>query len=138
MSPWEQRYHPLREEWVIVAAHRQNRPWIGETVIHREAPLPAYVPDCTFCPGNTRVSGQVNATYVDTFVFDNDAPCVGEEAPEPPPEESPIFRNRAAKGIVPKAKKAAPADGAPKRKGMTAEHMAKIRAMRGTKKPPAN
>ena len=27
---WEERWHPLREEWVIVAAHRQNRPWIGE------------------------------------------------------------------------------------------------------------
>ena len=21
---WEERWHPLREEWVIVAAHRQN------------------------------------------------------------------------------------------------------------------
>ena len=27
---WEQRWHPLREEWVIVAAHRQDRPWQGE------------------------------------------------------------------------------------------------------------
>ena len=26
---WEQRWHPLREEWVIVAAHRQMRPWTG-------------------------------------------------------------------------------------------------------------
>ena len=100
MSLWEQRYHPLREEWVIVAAHRQNRPWIGETVTHREEPLPSYVPDCTFCPGNTRVSGEVNATYVDTFVFDNDAPCVGENAPEPAPNEAAIFQNRAARGIA--------------------------------------
>jgi len=100
MSLWEQRYHPLREEWVIVAAHRQNRPWIGETVVHREAPLPAYLPDCTFCPGNARISGQVNATYVDTFVFDNDAHCVGEDAPEPSAVEPPVFRNRAATGIA--------------------------------------
>ncbi len=27
---WEERWHPLREEWVVVAAHRQNRPWSGE------------------------------------------------------------------------------------------------------------
>ena len=27
---WEERWHPLREEWVIVAAHRQDRPWSGE------------------------------------------------------------------------------------------------------------
>jgi UDPglucose--hexose-1-phosphate uridylyltransferase len=100
MTLWEQRYHPLREEWVIVAAHRQNRPWIGETVAHREGPLPAHAPDCTFCPGNRRVSGEVNVNYVDTFVFDNDAPCVGENAPEPPPTESAVFRNRAARGIA--------------------------------------
>ena len=100
MSVWEQRYHPLREEWVIVAAHRQNRPWVGETVAHKEAPLPAYVPDCTFCPGNTRVSGKTNDTYTETFVFDNDAPCVGEDAPEPAPATSPVFKNRSAKGIA--------------------------------------
>ena len=29
---WEERWHPLREEWVIVAAQRQNRLWSGETV----------------------------------------------------------------------------------------------------------
>ena len=32
MPLWEERWHPLREEWVIVAAHRQNRPWTGEKV----------------------------------------------------------------------------------------------------------
>ena len=26
---WEERWHPLREEWVIIAAHRNNRPWSG-------------------------------------------------------------------------------------------------------------
>lgn len=24
---WEQRRHPLRREWVVVAAHRQNHLW---------------------------------------------------------------------------------------------------------------
>ena len=100
MSLWEQRFHPLREEWVIVAAHRQNRPWIGETVAHRARPLPEYVADCTFCPGNTRVSGQTNDVYADVLVFDNDAPCVGLDAPEPVPPASPIFQNRPAKGIA--------------------------------------
>src|SRR5688572_26586198 len=52
---WEERWHPLREEWVIVAAHRQNRPWIGEMVGAREAEAPAYVADCYLCPGNRRV-----------------------------------------------------------------------------------
>jgi galactokinase len=60
VSVWEERWHPLREEWVILAAHRQNRPWIGETVGKARAALPAYVADCTFCPGNKRISGRVN------------------------------------------------------------------------------
>ncbi|MBW3593619.1 MAG: choice-of-anchor B family protein [Actinobacteria bacterium] len=67
---WEERWHPLREEWVIVAAHRQNRPWIGETVEGGEQEIPAYVPDCYLCPGNPRVSGAQNPPYTSTYVFD--------------------------------------------------------------------
>jgi UDPglucose--hexose-1-phosphate uridylyltransferase len=100
MGLWEQRFHPLREEWVIVAAHRQNRPWIGDTVSHSTEPVPHYVKDCTFCPGNARVSGAVNDRYSGTFVFDNDAPCVGADAPEPALSESPVFQSRAARGIA--------------------------------------
>ncbi|HYG77078.1 MAG TPA: galactose-1-phosphate uridylyltransferase [Planctomycetota bacterium] len=97
---WEQRYHPLRDEWVIVAAHRQNRPWIGEKVQRLEAPIPNYLPDCYLCPGNTRVSGRKNDAYAQTFVFDNDHPCVGMDAPAelaPPPG---IYRNMPARGIA--------------------------------------
>ena len=85
---WEQRWHPLREEWVIVAAHRQSRPWSGEQLPPPPAAPPAYDPACYLCPGNRRVSGQVNAQYTGTFVFDNDHPCVGPDAPQvlaPPP-----------------------------------------------------
>jgi len=32
MSVWEQGFHPLPDEWVVVAAHCQNRPWIEATV----------------------------------------------------------------------------------------------------------
>jgi UDPglucose--hexose-1-phosphate uridylyltransferase len=78
---WEQRWHPLREEWVIVAAHRQQRPWTGKTVAAAAAELPAYDPTCYLCPANARVGGTVNARYATTFVFDNDHPCVGADAP---------------------------------------------------------
>ena len=37
---WEERWHPLREEWVIVAAHRQSRPWSGAEV-GQPAPRPS-------------------------------------------------------------------------------------------------
>jgi UDPglucose--hexose-1-phosphate uridylyltransferase len=97
---WEERWHPLREEWVVVAAHRQNRPWKGDKVAGDAENLPEYVEDCYLCPGNTRVSGQRNPDYQRIFVFDNDHPSVGMNAPselEPPPG---IYRNRPAHGIA--------------------------------------
>jgi UDPglucose--hexose-1-phosphate uridylyltransferase len=97
---WEQRWHPLREEWVIIAAHRQNRPWSGEEIADQGASLPDYVADCYLCPGNARVSGKRNPPYEQVFVFDNDHPCVGMDAPqtlEPPPG---IYRKRPAQGIA--------------------------------------
>jgi UDPglucose--hexose-1-phosphate uridylyltransferase len=97
---WEERWHPLREEWVVVAAHRQDRPWSG-SIVSRSAPaLPPYVPDCYLCPGNARVSGAVNPDYEQTYVFDNDHPCVSLAAP--PSLETPtgIYRNRPAQGIA--------------------------------------
>src|SRR5215471_315049 len=78
---WEERWHPLREEWVIVAAHRQNRPWSGHTVQSDDRPDPEYVKDCYLCPGNTRAEGVRNAQYAGVYVFDNDFPCVGQDAP---------------------------------------------------------
>ncbi len=97
---WEERWHPLREEWVLIAAHRQNRPWSGETVQPAEKPVPAYAEDCYLCPGNARVSGKVNPKYTDVYVFDNDHPCVGDNAPSNLPTPSGIYRNRPAAGIA--------------------------------------
>jgi UDPglucose--hexose-1-phosphate uridylyltransferase len=100
MSVWEERWHPLREEWVIVAAHRQDRPWIGQEVRAGAGAVPTYVADCYLCPGNARVSGARNPPYDHTFVFDNDHPSVGPLAPhdlQPPPG---IYRNRPATGIA--------------------------------------
>ena len=97
---WEERWHPLREEWVIIAAHRQNRPWSGETIEHNGEPLPAYVDDCYLCPGNLRVSGARNDNYTSTFIFDNDHPCVGDDAPRILQKPAGIYRNQAANGIA--------------------------------------
>jgi UDPglucose--hexose-1-phosphate uridylyltransferase len=97
---WEERWHPLREEWVIVAAHRQDRPWSGETVPHEQQTLAAYVDDCYLCPGNSRISGAVNPAYDGVFVFDNDHPSVGPTAPAELSTPSGIYRNRPARGIA--------------------------------------
>jgi UDPglucose--hexose-1-phosphate uridylyltransferase len=99
-AAWEERWHPLREEWVIIAAHRQNRPWIGATVAAREEPTPPYLPDCYLCPGNRRVSGIVNPDYQSTFVFDNDHPCVGMDAPEYSSSNRSPYRSRPAQGYA--------------------------------------
>src|SRR6478672_7255900 len=96
---WEERWHPLREEWVIIAAHRQDRPWSGGTVEQRELELPPYLPGCYLCPGNTRVSGARNPDYASTFVFNNDLPCVGPQAPEALEVPPPPYRVRQANGV---------------------------------------
>jgi UDPglucose--hexose-1-phosphate uridylyltransferase len=96
---WEERWHPLRREWVIVSAHRDTRPWRGETVGGEQRSLPRHDPDCYLCPGNVRISGQRNPDYDGVYVFDNDHPCVGPAAPaalEPAPG---IYRNRRADGL---------------------------------------
>ena len=85
---------------MIVAAHRQTRPWTGEEVQPKTATLPAYDPACYLCPGNARVGGARNEPYTRTFVFDNDHPCVGAAAPAPPPPPHPFFRNSPAHGLA--------------------------------------
>jgi UDPglucose--hexose-1-phosphate uridylyltransferase len=97
---WEQRWHPLREEWVIVAAHRDDRPWLGGRVGVGTGALPSYVPDCPLCPGNVRSGGQQNDRYTGVFVFDNDHPCVGPDAPVALDRPPGIYVNRPARGVA--------------------------------------
>ena len=78
---WEKRWHPLREEWVVYSAHRNSRPWQGAGLI-KDVLAPVYDPSCYLCPGNRRVSGNANPDYPGVFVFENDHPVVGREAPE--------------------------------------------------------
>src|SRR6476469_7248547 len=97
---WEERWHPLREEWVIVAAHRQARPWSGAEVVHQAPRPPAFEPGCYLCPGNARVGGAGNPAYTGTFVFDNDHPCVGVSAPRELAPPVGVYRNRPANGVA--------------------------------------
>jgi len=100
---WEKRWHPLREEWVVYAAHRNARPWnfAGK---HAQVLLPEYDPACYLCPGNARVSGKKNPEHYDVFIFDNDHPVVGLDAPLIPPEarslHQGLYQRQQAKGIA--------------------------------------
>ena len=97
---WEQRWHPLRREWVIVSSHRNERPWQGERVAEAARALPPYEPECYLCPGNVRSSGRRNAQYSGVFVFDNDHPCVGPGAPRDLAAPAGIYGNRSASGCA--------------------------------------
>ncbi len=70
------RNDPLLGRWVVVSAHRTQRPWQGqrEAVVIPEQPR--YDPSCYLCPGNPRAGGAANPDYDTTFVFDNDYPAL--------------------------------------------------------------
>jgi len=96
---WEERWHPLREEWVIIAAHRQDRPWIGEMLEKAEDTTPDYLAECYLCPRNSRVSGKSNPDYQQIFVFDNDHPNASFEAPDNQIPAAKIYQSKPARGI---------------------------------------
>ena len=97
---WEERWHPLRREWVVVSSHRNDRPWQGETIGEARRALNPYEPGCYLCPGNARVSGKTNPDYAGVFVFDNDHPCVSPSAPQTLEAPVGIYQNRPATGIA--------------------------------------
>lgn len=80
IGKWEKRWHPLRNEWVVYAAHRNNRPWSFDKK-ENSAVAPEYDPTCYLCPGNLRVSGTRNPDYKDVYIFENDHPVVGVSSP---------------------------------------------------------
>jgi UDPglucose--hexose-1-phosphate uridylyltransferase len=95
---WENRWHPLLEQWVTISSHRGGRPWSGTRADTGEMSIVKYDPACYLCPGNTRVSGEMNPDYNAVFVFDNDHPSFDFIASIP---ESPgkFYENSQAGGI---------------------------------------
>lgn len=100
---WEQRWHPLRREWVVYSAHRNQRPWSGASA-QQAKERPEFDPQCYLCPGNPRVHGQRNPDYKEVFIFDNDLPVVGMNAPGIPPDlqelHGGLYRRRRASGLA--------------------------------------
>ncbi|MEO7085066.1 MAG: galactose-1-phosphate uridylyltransferase [Gemmatimonadaceae bacterium] len=96
---WEERWHPLRREWVVISSHRNDRPWLGETVDKSRRQAPEYDASCYLCPGNARISGATNPLYTGVFTFDNDHPSVGPTAPLALDAAPGIYQNRPAQGL---------------------------------------
>jgi UDPglucose--hexose-1-phosphate uridylyltransferase len=73
---------------------------MGQTVSTTEDTVPAYRPDCYLCPRNVRSTGAVNPDYTGVYVFENDHPCVGLEAPVNPDVPVPPYASRRAGGCA--------------------------------------
>lgn len=92
------RRNPLTGQWVLVSPHRSKRPWQGQQEAAAEERPPRYEPSCYLCPGNTRVSGDVNPAYEASFVFTNDHAALLPDVPEPAQSMDDLFALRAARG----------------------------------------
>jgi UDPglucose--hexose-1-phosphate uridylyltransferase len=66
------RYNALADEWILVSAGRDARPWLGAREPEHLQARPSFDPTCYLCPGNVRASGTRNPAYTETFVFTND------------------------------------------------------------------
>ena len=92
------RLNPLTGEWVLVSPHRAKRPWQGQQEAQNEEVLPSYDEKCFLCPGNTRISGDVNPKYTSTYVFENDFAALQKETPAFETSDSDLFQLKAEKG----------------------------------------
>ncbi|TNH05619.1 UDP-glucose--hexose-1-phosphate uridylyltransferase [Testudinibacter sp. TR-2022] len=93
------RYNPLKDEWILVSPHRAKRPWSGQSEKAATAQLPDYDENCFLCPGNKRISGEVNPDYQGTYVFANDFAALMPDSPEAPPSDNPLFQVMGVRGL---------------------------------------
>lgn len=93
------RFNALAGEWVLVSPHRSKRPWQGQQEETEQDNRPAYDPTCYLCPGNTRVGGEVNPKYTDTFVFNNDFGALTADVPTGGVNEGGLLQAEAESGI---------------------------------------
>lgn len=92
------RYNPLTDQWVLVSPHRAKRPWQGQQEKTAEEDKPSHDPGCYLCPGNKRITGELNPTYNKPFVFKNDFSALLKDTPQPSPSTSPLFQTALARG----------------------------------------
>lgn len=98
---WERRWHPLRNEWVTITSHRNQRPWSStDTPASGNTSEQIFDSNCYLCPGNVRVSGKQNDDYEGLFVFDNDHPSFSDKAPTKLTPAPGIYRNESATGTT--------------------------------------
>ncbi len=92
------RYNILTGEWVLVSPHRSKRPWQGKTEEQNNQKRLPYDANCYLCSGNTRVGGEQNPHYTDTYVFDNDFAALQKDI-IPHQFEEGLLKAESVKGI---------------------------------------
>ncbi len=92
------RLNPLTAEWVLVSPHRAKRPWQGQQETTSTEQMPSYDAHCYLCPGNERISGDINPDYTATFVFENDFAALQKITPENESSPDPLFTLKAERG----------------------------------------
>lgn len=75
------RKNILTGDEVLVSPHRTKRPWQGKQEEQKVVDAVNYDPSCYLCPGNKRASGDVNPSYEDTYVFQNDFAALKGDTP---------------------------------------------------------
>lgn len=74
------RFNSLNGDWILVSPHRTKRPWLGKQETAAREIRPEHDPKCLLCAGNSRMNGERNPDYKETFVFDNDFAAILPEA----------------------------------------------------------
>lgn len=93
------RFNPLTGETVLVSPHRTKRPWQGKVEALPSTALPHHDPGCYLCPGNTRVTGDVNPAYTDVFSFTNDFSALLADVPSGSRNEGGLLVAEAESGL---------------------------------------
>lgn len=94
------RYNPLTNEWVQVSPHRAKRPWQGQVEKIEEEKRPEHDPSCYLCAGNTRINGEINPPYKNTFAFQNDFAALLEDIPSGEVNEvNGLFKAKSERGL---------------------------------------
>ncbi len=84
----ELRWHPILQEWVITATHRQDRTFL---------PPDDYCPLCPTKPG--AFPTEIPSPDYEIVTFENKFPSLKHPAPEPAVEETGLYKVRPADGI---------------------------------------
>jgi len=92
------RFNPLTREWVLVSAHRTERPWLGQEEPQGATSRLAHDPNCYLCPQGARATGTINPDYEGTFVFTNDYPALLPDDGEDGANDSGLYRWDSASG----------------------------------------